>query len=98
MFPCVLSQNIVKYLHEIKGFSIEEIAHIASMSKKEIQNITIGIRTFSLKNIESLIKNQDTPIIEILAESCDESQLPEPLKEKVIFYKHVQDVKKKKNR
>ena len=54
MLPCIISQDIVKYLHEVKGFSLEEIADITSMPVQDVKNILKGSRTFSVKNIKSL--------------------------------------------
>lgn len=98
MLPRVISQDIVKYFHEINGFSIEEIADITSMSIEDIELILKGSRTFSARNIQSLIEKQDKTIISILSEACSENHLPDKLKKNVIFYKHIQDVKKKRPR
>lgn len=95
MLPCFVSQDIVKYLHEIKGFSLDEIADITSASIKEIELILKGSQTFSVENIKSLIKKQDTSIIAILSEACPEKHLPENLRKNVSFYKHIQEVKRK---
>ena len=96
MLPCVISQDIVKYLHEVKGFSLEEIADITSMSLLNVKSILKGVSTFSAKNIASLIEKQDKSIIELLYEACDEKHLPAKLKEKVALYKHIQEVKRKR--
>lgn len=96
MLPCVISQDIVKYLHEVKGFSLEEIADITSMSTKDIESILKGSKTFSAENIKSLIENYDETIISILAHACPENHLPKKLQKNVSFYKHIQKVKMKR--
>lgn len=98
MLPCVISQDIVKYLHEVKGFSLEEIADITSMSIINVTSILKGISTFSAKNITSLIEKQDKTIIELLSEACDENHLTDKLKKNVALYKHIQEVKKKRSK
>lgn len=95
MLPCVISQDIVKYLHKVKGFSLEEIADITSMSVKDANNVLNGSGTFSTENIKSLIDKQDKTIISILSEACPEKHLPENLKKNVVLYKHIQEVKRK---
>ena len=95
MLPCIISQGIVKYLHEVKGFSLEEIANITSMSVKDIELILKGSKTFSPKNIKSLIEKYDETMISVLSEACSEEHLPDKLKKNVILYKHLQQVKKK---
>lgn len=96
MLPYVISQDIVKYLHEVEGFSLEEIANISSLSSNDIQLIIDGSKTFQPINIQSIIEKQKKTIISILAEACPESHLPEKLKSHVSFYKHIQAVKKKR--
>ena len=96
MLPRVISQDIVKYLHEVKGFSIEEIANIVSMPVSNIKLILKGLDTFSCENIKSLIEKQKISVISILSEACPEEHLPEKLQKNVILYKHVQKVKQKK--
>ncbi len=98
MLPCVISQDIVKYLHEVKGFSLEEIADIISMSVINVRLILKGVSTFSAKNIVSLIEKQDKSIIGLLSEACPENHLPEKLKKNVVLYKHIQEVKRKKSK
>ena len=95
MLPCMISQDIVKYFHEVKGFSLEEIANIISMSTKDVENALQGSLTFTVDNVKSLIKKQDESIIAILANACPENHLPDNLKKNVVLYKHVQKVKKK---
>lgn len=95
MLPCVISQDIVKYLHEVKGFSLEEIASITSLSEKDIQNIHNGFQTFTAENIKSIVESQNETIIKLLAEACLDEHLPQKLKEHVSFYKHIQKVKQK---
>ena len=95
MLPCVISKDIVKYLHEVKGFSLEEIADITSMSIKDVDLILKGSRTFNQENIKSILEKQDESMIAILANACQEKDLPEKLQKHVSFYKHVQKVKKK---
>ncbi len=98
MLPCVISQDIVKYLHEIKGFSLEEIASITSMPIKDIEFILKGSKTFSPEHIKSIVEKQDESMIEILARACQENHLPDKLKKNVILYKHLQEVKKKRRK
>lgn len=95
MLPRVISQDIVKYFHEINGFSIEEIADIISMSTKDVELILKGAKTFSAENIKSITEKQDKSIIAILSEACPEDHLPDRLKKNVFLYKHIQQVKKK---
>ena len=92
----MISQDIVKYLHEVEGFSLEEIADISSLSIDDVHLIMNGSKTFNSSNITSIIEKQDKTIISILAAACPESHLPEKLQKHVSFYKHVQEVKKKK--
>ena len=96
MLPCVISQDIVKYLHEVKGFSLEEIADIASVSTKDIEFIQKGSNTFSAENIKSLIEKYDETMIALLSGACPESHLPEKLKKNIVLYKHIQKVKMKR--
>jgi len=98
MLPCIISQDIVKYFHEVKGFSLEEIANIISASKKDVESILKGLSTFTAKNIKSLIKKQDNSIIKLLVDACPENHLPEKLKKNVALYKHIQKVKRKKSK
>ena len=96
MLPCVISQDIVKYLHEVKGFSLEEIADIISMPIEDIELVLKRSKTFSAENLKSLIEKQDETLIEVLANACPEEHLPEKLQKKVFLYKHIQKVKKKR--
>lgn len=96
MLPCVISQDIVKYLHEVKGFSLEEIADITSISTKDVEFILKGSKTFSAENIKSLIEKYDETMISLLANACPENHLPEKLQKNVSFYKHIQKVKMKR--
>lgn len=98
MLPYVISQDIVKYLHEIEGFSIEEIADIIDMSARNVKNTLKGYHTFSQHNLQSLIKKHDKSIISILSEACPENHLPEKLRKKIILYKHLQKVKKSRKK
>ena len=95
MLPCVISQDIVKYLHEVKGFSLEEIADITSLSIKDVEFILKGLKTFTPANIKSLIEKQDETMISLLSRACPEDHLPDKLKKNVSFYKHIQKVKRK---
>ena len=95
MLPCVISQDIVKYFHEIKGFSLEEIADITSMSIKDIELVLKGSKTFSASNIKSITEKYDETMIALLANACPENHLPDKLKKNVSLYKHLQKVKKK---
>ena len=96
MLPYIISQDIVKYLHKIDGFSVEEIADITSMSIKNVDNTLNGLYTFTQHNIKSLVTNYNKTIIEILAKACPESHLPKKLKKNVTLYKHVKKIKKGK--
>jgi len=98
MLPCIISQDIVKYFHEIKGFSPEEIADIISASPEDVKKILQGYSTFNQDNIASIMNKYDKPIIAILSEACPEGHLPENLLSKVRLYKHLQEVKRKKRK
>jgi hypothetical protein len=98
MLPWIISQDVVKYLHEVKGFSVEEIADIISTPVKNIKKILQGNSTFNQDNIISLIDKYDKPIIAILAEACPEGHLPENLRSKVSLYKHIQELKRKRRK
>ena len=98
MLPYVISQDIVKYLHEIEGFSIEEIADIIDMSARNVKKTLRGHHNLSQPNIQSLIKKHDKSIISILSEACQENHLPEKLRGKVVLYKHLQKVKRSRKK
>lgn len=91
----LISQDIIYYLHEVEGFSIEEIANIISMSVINVKSIQKGFQVLSQKNIESLQQKYNKPIIELIANACHQSHLPEKLRENVFFFKHMQKLKKK---
>ena len=95
MLPCIISQDIVEYLHAIKGFSIEEIADITSIKVKDVEQIRKGLRTFSSNNLKSLETKQTMSLIAIILESCPEKHLPDKLLKNVSLYKHLQKVKSK---
>jgi hypothetical protein len=98
MLPCIISQDVVKHLHKVKGFSVEEIADIISASVEKVKHILQGNSTFNQDNIVSLIDKYDKPIISILAEACPEDHLPENLRSNVSLYKHIQKVKRKRRK
>ena len=94
MLPCFISKDIVIYLHEIKGFSLDEIANITSSSTEKIELILKGSKSFSCENIKSLIEKQDTSTIELLSEACPIEHLPEKIQKKISFYKYILKIKR----
>jgi hypothetical protein len=95
MLPYIISQDIVKYFHEIQNLSIEEIADITSASPSDVKKILKGSHTFNSNNIASIIEKTDKQIISILSKACPESHLTDSLRKNVILYKHIQEVKRK---
>ena len=89
MLPCVISQDIVKYLHEIKGFSLEEIADAILLDVEEVESILDGKGSFKPDNITAIIQNIKISMLHLISEACPESHLDGRLKENVIFYKKI---------
>ena len=95
----IISIDIVKYLQEQKGQSIDDIAKYMSTSSTHIQKIINKEAHLTSENLNYYLKNQNIKLWEFVLKAVPINHLTPKSREKILICKklsdHVKKIKKK---
>lgn len=92
-----ISADIVKYLQEKKGQSVDEIATNMSTTPSHIQNVINKKEALRTKDVDSYLKNQKIRFWEFAIEAISGSHLPSSTNKKIKICKEL-SARLKKNK
>ncbi len=94
-----ISIDILKYLQEKKGLSVDDIAKAMSVTPIYIQEIIDKKSILQVENVNSYLKNQDIKFWEFVLEAIPMDHISSKTKKKIQICKelseHLNKVKKK---
>jgi len=94
-----LSTDIIKYLQEKKGMSIDDIAKTMDSTNEHIQKIINKKTLLTAKNLKSYFNNTNTLFWELATEANLLEYLPLKIKKNVILCQQIsQSIEKKKKK
>ena len=96
MISAAISQGIVRYLFEKKGYSFEQIASALDLSEHEVKKVDKGKQLLSAENLYSVLKHLDMKFYEFALEAINLKHLPEQVRNNILLCQHLSDLKKKK--
>ena len=86
-----ISTDIIKYLQEKKGQSVDDISTSMSSSPEFIQFVIEKKLRLTPKHINAYLKNQDIAFWEFAMEAIHENHLPESIMKKIQLCKQISD-------
>lgn len=99
MLPHKLSTDIIKYLQEKKGMSIDDIAEAMESTDEHIQQIIKKKANLTANDLKSYLNNTHTPFWKFATEGNLLEQLPPKIKNNVIICQQLsKSIKKKKQK
>jgi len=92
-----ISTDIIQYLQNKKGKSVDDIAQAMGTSPKHIQNIIDKKALLEKENIDIYLKNTNIQFWQFALEHIQMKHLPEKVKKRIFLCKKIYDkIKNKK--
>ena len=91
-----ISTDIIVYLQKKKGQSVNDIATSMSTSPEFIQFVIEEKLKFTTEHINTYLKNKDIKFWEFAIEAIPIDHIPEKSRKKMMIYKQMADLIKKK--